>query len=76
MKRLTRAQRELLEQLTWGTKLSSYLPRAKMRTVRALEQLGLIVQLQCMPGVLVMGRYRLTSRGWAAVGRAPCRRVG
>lgn len=76
MKRLTRAQREVLEQLTWSTKLSAYLPRSKARTARALERMGLIVQLQDLPGILVLGKYRLTSRGWAAVGRAPCRGVG
>lgn len=73
---LTRAQREILQQLTLHTKLSAYLPRARLRTVQALERLGLIKQLEIVHGVHILGRYRLTSRGWAAVGRAPCRAVG
>lgn len=73
---LTRTQRDVLEQLSFGTKLSEFLPRSKARTARALVRLGLIVEVQSIPGVLVLGRYRLTSRGWAAVGRAPCRAVG
>ncbi len=76
MKTLTRTQREVLEQLTWGTKLSAYLPRSRERTVRALERAGLVVRVRAMEGVLVLGEYRLTSRGWAAVGRGPCRGVG
>jgi len=72
---LSRTQREVLEQLTWGTKMSAYLPRSKARTVRVLERLGLIVRLEIVHGVHIMGRYRLTSRGWAAAGRAPCRAV-
>lgn len=75
MKNLTRAQREVLEQLTWGTKLSAYLPRSRARTVQGLELLGLVVRVRAMDGFLVLGEYRLTSRGWAAVGRGPCRGV-
>lgn len=75
MKNFTRAQREVLEQLTWGTKLSAYLPRSRARTVQALERLGLVVRVRALEGLLVMGEYRLTSRGWAAAGRGPCRGV-
>lgn len=75
--KLTKAQREVLERLTnvGRGKLTCYLPRSQARAVRGLERLGLVVRIRAMEGVLVLGEYRLTSRGWAAVGRGPCRGV-
>lgn len=72
-KRLSRTQRAMLEQLSWGTKMSQYISRSQSRTASVLERDGLIVVTQPMGGMLVLGRYRLTSRGWAALGKAPCK---